>query len=46
LVALPPSIEKSPCVALLSLIGLTLICFNSCSTISISAMLRRERLTD
>ena len=46
LVSLPLSIEKSPHVALPSLTGLTLTCFNSCSTISISAMLRRERLTD
>ena len=46
LVGLPLSIEKSPCIALPSLTELTLTCFNSCSIISISAMLRRERLTD
>ena len=42
LVGLPPSIEKSLRAALPSLTGLTLTCFNSCSTISISAMLWRE----
>ena len=46
LVGLPPSIEKSPLVALPSLTRLTLTCLNSCSTISISAMLWRERLTE
>jgi 3-oxoacyl-ACP reductase-like protein len=39
-------IEKSPLVALPSLTGLTPTCFNSCSTILISVMLRRERPTD
>jgi Fatty acid synthase subunit alpha Acyl carrier domain len=46
LAGLLPSIEKSPRVALPSLTGLTLTCFNSCSTTSISAMLRKERLTN
>ena len=46
LVGLPPSIEKSPRVALPSLTGLTLTYFNLCSTISISVMLRREKPTD
>jgi hypothetical protein len=46
LVGLPPSIKKSPRVALPSLIELTLTCFNSCGTISISAMLQgRDLLT-
>ena len=42
----PLSIEKSPRVALPSLTGLTLTCFNSCSTISVSVMLQREKPTD
>jgi fatty acid synthase subunit alpha len=44
LVGSPLLIEKSPRIALPSLTGPTLTC--SCSTISISVMLRRERPTD